>query len=106
MAVTDDAFELVRDLNRLKQIALDSGNTELQTLAVNISNRVSRLSQSLTDLLRERDEIKDVIDPNKTYSANKLARQSRQSRANPNNPNAAGVIGSLRPKGLNGPAVP
>ena len=103
MAVTDDAFELVRDLNRLKQIALDSGNTELQALAVNISNRVSRLSQSLTDLLRERDEIKDVIDPNKTYSANKL---SRQARSNPNNPNSVGVIGSLRPKGLNGPAVP
>lgn len=67
MAVTDDAFELVRDMSRLKELAAESGNIELQSLAVNISTRVGKLSRALTDLLKERDEAKDIIDPNKTY---------------------------------------
>lgn len=66
MAVTDDAFELVRDLAELKQIAADSGNTDLQALAVRISERTSHLSRKLTELLEEQDEAK--IQDDKKYN--------------------------------------
>ncbi len=72
VAITDDAFELVRDLAELKEIAKESGNIDLLALAVRISDRTSHLSRKLTELLEREDESK--VDAEKTNYARKLAK--------------------------------
>lgn len=92
MAVTDDAFELIRDLDALKRLALDSGNIELQTLAVSISQRAGQLSRRLTELLEE----KEVIDSeNKSYTMQKKTSnpQVGAMRALPPLPQAGNTLG-------------
>lgn len=98
MPITDDAFELVRELAELRRIATESGNLDLSILSLRISERVSNLSRKLTDLLEERDRILGVLDEAKQY---KMSGGSGGPSGS-----AGGMVTVVNVGGANGPAGP